>query len=820
MEDKSKELILWLDQLSNDDVPLVGGKNASLGEMYNTLTSQGIRIPNAFVVTAYAYRKFVEDTGLDILIKEELDDLDTSNIKELQKKGKKIRESFLKEKLPPSLVGPVHDAYENLSKSYNMKDVDVAVRSSATAEDLPGASFAGEHDTYLNVSGEDNVVLAIKKAFASLFTDRAISYRVDKGFDHFDVALSVGVQKMVRSDKAASGVMFTIDTETGFKDTVQISGSWGLGEMVVQGKVTPDEYIVFKPTLEQGFSPVIKRTLGAKKFKMVYTKTGDSPVKEIPVPEKDRDIFTLNEEEVLTLARWGVAIEKHYSERLDREMPMDMEWAKDGISGELYIVQARPETVQSEKKGYVRTEYKLVEEGKLVTEGISVGTKIVTGVARVIVSTSKLHEFKQGEILISKITDPDWEPVMKISSAIITEKGGRTSHAAIVSRELGIPAVIGTGNALACIKTGDMITVDCSSGVVGRVYEGELKFEESSYDLEEIPETKTPLSLNVGSPEGAFVHSFLPHHGVGLAREEFIIASQIRIHPLALINFDKIKDKKLKKQIEELTKGYESKTEFYVSKLAEGIAQIGAAFYPHQVIVRFSDFKTNEYATLVGGAEYEPDEENPMLGWRGASRYSNSAFKPAFGLECEAIKRVREKFGLNNVQTMIPFCRTPEEGQKVLDIMREFGLEKKDDGLKVYVMCEIPTNVIRADDFLDVFDGFSIGSNDLTQLTLGMDRDSALVAPISNENDPALRSLVAQAIRKCKARGKYIGFCGQAPSDYPDFLRFLIANNIDSVSLNPDAIVAMKFEVAAEEKKMEEESGCGDCGSCEEGCCG
>ena len=819
MEDKSKELILWLDQLSNDDVSMVGGKNASLGEMYNTLTSQGIRIPNAFVVTAYAYREFVKNTGLDVLIKEELEGLDTSDIKELQKKGKKIRDAFKKEKLPPSLVGPVHDAYENLSKSYDIKNVDVAVRSSATAEDLPGASFAGEHDTYLNVSGEDDVVLAIKKAFASLFTDRAISYRVDKGFDHFDVALSVGVQKMVRSDKAASGVMFTIDTETGFKDTVQISSSWGLGEMVVQGKVTPDEYIVFKPTLEQGFSPVIKRSLGAKKFKMVYTKTGSSPVKEISVPEKERDIFTLNEEEVLTLARWGVAIEKHYSARLDRDMPMDMEWAKDGISGELFIVQARPETVQSEKKGYVRTEYKLLEEGRLVTEGISVGTKIVTGIARVIISTAKLHEFKQGEILISKITDPDWEPVMKISSAIITEKGGRTSHAAIVSRELGIPAVIGTGNALSCIKTGDMITVDCSSGVVGRVYEGELKFEESSYNIEEIPETKTPLSLNVGSPEGAFVHSFLPHSGVGLAREEFIIASQIRIHPLALINFDKIKDTKLKKQIEELTKGYESKTDFYVSKLAEGIAQIGAAFYPHQVIVRFSDFKTNEYATLIGGAEYEPDEENPMIGWRGASRYANTSFKPAFGLECEAIKRVREKFGLTNVQTMIPFCRTPEEGQQVLDIMREFGLEKRDDGLKVYVMCEIPTNVIRADDFLDVFDGFSIGSNDLTQLTLGMDRDSALVAPISNENDPAVRSLVAEAIRKCKARGKYIGFCGQAPSDYPDFLRFLIANNIDSVSLNPDAIVAMKFEVAEEEKKMQQEEQ-GDCESCREGCCG
>jgi pyruvate,water dikinase len=800
--DKATSNILWFDQLSNDDVELVGGKNASLGEMYSQLTAQGIRIPNGFAITAHAYREFVNDSGLADIIKKELEDLDTSDVKSLQKKGKAVREAFLKVDLPETLVAEIEEAYVNLSKAYDAKDVDVAVRSSATAEDLPGASFAGEHDTYLNISGAEHVIDATRRAMASLFTDRAISYRVDKGFGHFDVALSVTVQKMVRSDLAASGVMFTIDTETGFKDTVQISSSYGLGEMVVQGKVTPDEFIVFKPTLDQGCSPIIKRSLGAKKYKMVYTDNPKSPTKEVAVPAEDRDVFTLTNDEILTLARWGVAIERHYSARVDKHVPMDMEWAKDGETGELFIVQARPETVQSEKEGFKRTEYKLLESGEPIIEGISVGTKIVTGKARVILSTAKLHEFEEGEILITQITDPDWEPIMKISKAIITEKGGRTSHAAIVSRELGIPAVIGTGNALKKIKTGDVITVDCSSGVVGRVYEGELKFEESSYDLGEIPHTETPLSLNVGSPEGAFMHSFLPHKGVGLAREEFIIASHIRVHPLALLNYDSLEDTKLKKQIDELTKGYENKVDYYVSKLAEGIAQIGAAFYPHQVIVRFSDFKSNEYATLLGGSEYEPDEENPMIGWRGASRYANPQFKPAFGLEVQAVKRVREDFGLTNVHTMIPFCRTPQEGQQVLDIMAEFGLAKGQDGHKVYVMCEIPTNVIRADEFLDVFDGFSIGSNDLTQLTLGMDRDSALVAPISNENDPAVRTLVAEAIKKCKERGKYIGFCGQAPSDYPDFLQFLIGEHIDSVSLNPDAIVDMKFVVAEQEARM------------------
>lgn len=798
-EDKAQKVILWLDQISNDDVPMVGGKNASLGEMYNTLTPQGVRIPNAFVVTAHAYRRFINESKLADIMHKELDGLDTSNIKALQRKGAAIRAAFLKVEIPKDIEQEIRNAYRDLSNAYKMKNADVAVRSSATAEDLPGASFAGEHETYLNVSGADAVLEAVRAAMASLFTDRAISYRVDKGFDHFDVALSVGVQKMVRSDKAASGVMFTLDTETGFRNTIEISASWGLGEMIVQGKVTPDEFIVFKPALREGFPSIIKKSLGAKRRKMVYQNSKKAPVKELDTTLAERKMQSITDDEALTLAKWGLAIEEHYTNRAGHETPMDMEWAKDGVSGDLFIVQARPETVQSEKKGFEIVEYNLKEEGEKVVEGISVGAAIVSGRARVILSTKKLSEFKEGEILITEITDPDWEPIMKKSAAIITEKGGRTSHAAIVSRELGIPAVIGAGDALSHIKTGDMITVDCSSGSVGKVYRGELRFERRSHNLSEIPKVQTKLALNIGSPEGAFVHSFLPHKGVGLAREEFIIASQIRIHPLALIHFDTIKDKKLKSTIEELTIGYDDKKEFYVEKLSEGIAQIAAAFWPHQVIVRFSDFKTNEYRTLIGGELYEPQEENPMIGWRGASRYAHPDFKPAFALEVAAVKRVREKFGLKNLNAMVPFCRTPEEGKKVLDVMSEFGLNKGEDDFKVYVMCEIPTNVIRASDFLDIFDGFSIGSNDLTQLTLGLDRDSAIVAPISNENDKAVRTLVAQAISACKERGKYIGFCGQAPSDYPDFLRYLISQNIDSVSLNPDAIVAMTFEVAKEE---------------------
>ncbi len=810
MQDKDKKFVLWFDQVGNDDVSLVGGKNASLGEMYTTLTSKGIKVPNGFIITAYAYRYFIEKEGLLSFIEKTLKDLDTHDIKDLQKKGKSIRDKIIKSKIPDEIESEIVLAYHNLSNAYNMEEADTAVRSSATAEDLPGASFAGEHETYLNVVGEKNILEAVKMAMASLWNDRAISYRVDKGFNHFDIALSVGVQKMVRSDKGASGVMFTIDTESGFKDVVEIDASWGLGEMVVQGKVTPDSYLVFKPTLDQGFSPIIKKAIGSKENKMIYASNSSSkiPVKEVEVPEKERNIFVLNNDEILTLSRWAVFIEKHYSERFGKHTPMDMEWAKDGITGELFIVQARPETVQSEKKHNTITEYKLsvplTKSGQVmgpIVSGIAVGAKVASGKVRIITDVSKLHEFKKGEILVTEITDPDWEPIMKIASAIVTEKGGRTSHAAIVSRELGIPAVVGTGDALSKLKTGQEITVDTSNGTAGNIYEGKIEWVENVRDITSLPETRTKVCMNIGSPESAFMYSFIPNKGVGLAREEFIIASTIKVHPNALLNFENL-DPKLKNKIEKVTLGYEDKVSFYIEKLAEGLGQIASAFYPNDVIVRFSDFKTNEYATLLGGKDYEPNEENPMIGWRGASRYYDPKFIEAFKLECRAMKKARNEFGLKNLVALIPFCRTPEEGQKVLDIMTEEGLVKGEDGFKVYVMCEIPANVLRADEFLDIFDGFSIGSNDLAQLTLGLDRDSGIVAHISNENDPAVKSFVAAAIKKCRERGKYIGFCGQAPSDYPDFTRFLVSNNIEAISLNPDSIIPMILAIAEEEKKQ------------------
>ncbi|HEY9585123.1 MAG TPA: phosphoenolpyruvate synthase [Candidatus Paceibacterota bacterium] len=799
---KEEANILWFDQVGNDDVALVGGKNASLGEMYTALVPNGIRVPNGFVVTAKAYRDFVNTSGIADIIKSELTGLDTGNMKALQRAGKTVRAAFLKVEFSQTLRDEITKAYADISRSYNMPEADVAVRSSATAEDLPGASFAGEHETYLNVRGAAMVIKKTREAMASLFNDRAISYRVDKGFSHFDVALSVGVQKMARSDKGASGVMFTIDTETGFRDVIEINASYGLGEMVVQGKVTPDEFMLFKPTLRQGFRSIVKKQLGEKKMMMIYTPSREKPVKEVAVPVAKQTQFSLTDDEVITLAKWGMVIEEHYTKRFGKPTPMDMEWAKDGVDGNLYIVQARPETVQSEKKGFTITEYLLEGKHEALTHGICVGAKIISGKARVILSTKKLDEFQDGEILVTEITDPDWEPIMKKASAIITAKGGRTSHAAIVSRELGIPAVIGIGmEEFAKLKTGMVLTVDASSGSVGYIYKGKLDWKERVEDLSKVPETKTKIAMNVGSPESAFMYAHLPHKGVGLAREEFIIMSQIGIHPSALIDYKKLSPA-LKKKIDARTLGYADKTEFYIQKLAEGIAQIAASSHPHQVIVRFSDFKTNEYRTLLGGEAYEPSEENPMLGWRGASRYYDPKFKASFRLECEAVKRVRNVYGLKNLHVMIPFCRTPEEGKKVLATMAEFGLRKDEDGLHVYVMCEIPSNVLRADEFLDIFDGFSIGSNDLTQCTVGLDRDSGIVAGITNEKDPAVKKLIAMAIKACKARGKYIGICGQAPSDFPDFLRFLIQEGIDTVSLNPDSLVPMLFEVAEEEKRL------------------
>ena len=801
MSEQNNPLLLWFDQINNNDVEKVGGKNASLGEMYTTLAEKGIKVPNGFVITSEGYRRFIEEAGLEPLIRSSLENLDSSDIRALQSAGKEVREAIIKAKLSPELSQEIETAYRNLSLAYNQDNVDVAVRSSATAEDLPGASFAGEHDTFLNISGIESVLKYVKHAMSSLFNDRAISYRQDKGFDHFDVALSVGVQKMVRSDKGASGVMFTLDTESGFRNVVQISSSYGLGEMVVQGKVNPDEYLVFKSTLNEGFRPVIKKSLGSKEIKMVYNPKGVSPVKEISTTKKEQESYSLNNDEILTLAKWGVEIENHYTVRAGHPSPMDIEWAKDGESGELFIVQARPETIHAEDKGLEIREFHLNTDEKHIAEGIAVGTKIAAGKARVIDSVKDIHSFKEGEILVTEITDPDWEPIMKIASAIVTEKGGRTSHAAIVSRELGIPAVIGVSDARKTIKTGQTITCDTSSGTVGKIFDGKIEWDEVVNKIDQIPETKTHVSMNIGSPESAFVYSSIPNEGVGLAREEFVIASHIKVHPLALLNYSSQPDS-LKKKIDEVTRGYEDKRQFFVDKLAEGVGQIAAAFYPKQVIVRFSDFKTNEYATLIGGKEYEPKEENPMIGWRGASRYAHPDFAEAFKLECEAMKKIREEFGLKNLAVMVPFCRTPEEGQEVLNIMSGCGLGKGYDGLKVYVMCELPTNILRADDFLDIFDGFSIGSNDLAQLTLGLDRDSSIVAGISNENDPSVKKFISEAIKKCQARGKYIGFCGQAPSDYKDFLRFLIQENIDSVSLIPDSIIPMKFEIHDEEQKQ------------------
>ncbi|NPA38451.1 MAG: phosphoenolpyruvate synthase [Candidatus Nanohaloarchaeota archaeon] len=805
---KESKLILWFEEVDVKDVRLVGGKNASLGELYRNLTPKGINVPNGFAITATAYRYFMKENGLIEKIKDVLKDLDTKDVNNLRERGAKVRDLILHAEFPEKLKREIEEAYDKLSAQYNTEAVDVAVRSSATAEDLPDASFAGQQETYLNIRGKHALMDAVKKCFASLFTDRAISYREDKGFDHFSIALSVGVQKMVRSDKGASGVMFTLDTETGFRDVVLINAAYGLGENVVQGAVNPDQYYVFKPTLKKGFKPIISKRLGTKEIKMIYTEDSMKPTKNVETTEKERNSYALNDDEILTLAKWGMLIEEHYSQKYGRDMPMDIEWAKDGIENKLYIVQARPETVQSQKDKHVIRQYELKEHGKILVKGLSVGDKIAVGKVRVIEDVSRIHEFQPGEVLVTDKTDPDWEPIMKIASAIVTNKGGRTSHAAIVSRELGIPAVVGTGNATEVLKTGQDVTVSCAEGTEGYVYEGRLKYEVKEIDLTSIPETKTKIMMNVANPEQAFNLSFLPNDGVGLAREEFIINSHIGIHPRALLDYKKMKEEGresgLIKQIDERTKAYDDKVQFYIDKLAEGIALIAAAFYPKDVIVRFSDFKSNEYRNLLGGYLYEPQEENPMIGWRGASRYYSKEFKDAFGLELLAIKKVRDEMGLVNVKVMIPFCRTVEEGKKVLNIMKEYGLERGANGLEVYVMVEIPSNVILIDEFAKHFDGFSIGSNDLTQLTLGVDRDSALVAHVYDERNEAVKNLIGMAIKGAKRNGRKIGICGQAPSDFPEFAEFLVEQGIDSISLNPDTVIKTRFRIAEVEKKMEE----------------
>jgi len=799
--EREKKFVLWFDEIGMKDVGLVGGKNASLGEMYRNLKSKGVEVPGGFAITAYAYKYLIKETGIENKIVEILSDLDVNDIKNLREKGKKIREIISNVEFPEELEEAILEAYHKMMKED--KDLTVAVRSSATAEDLPDASFAGQQETYLNIKGDKDLIEACKKCFASLFTDRAISYREDKNFDHLNVYLSIAVQKMVRSDLASSGVMFSIDTESGFKNVVFITGSWGLGENVVQGKVNPDEYYVFKPTLKKGFKSIIGKKLGSKEIKMIYT-SGKERVKNIETTEEERNSFVLKDDEILKLAEWAMIIEDHYGK------PMDIEWAKDGINEKLYIVQARPETVHSQQSMNVIKTYKLIEKGKILVEGQAVGQMIGQGNVNIIKSADEIEKFRKGEVLVTDMTDPDWEPIMKIAAAIVTNKGGRTCHAAIVSRELGIPCVIGTENATEILKNGQKVTVSCAEGEKGKIYDGLLKFRVDELKLEELPETKTKIMMNVGIPEKAFIQGQIPCDGVGLAREEFIINSYIGIHPLALINYEVLKNskdpeiKKIVSEIDERTKAYSDKVQFFIDNLAQGIGKIAAGFYPNDVIVRLSDFKTNEYANLIGGKLYEPEEHNPMIGWRGASRYYDENFKPAFGLECIAIKKVRDEMGLTNVKVMIPFCRTPEEGKKVIDVMREYGLVQGENGLEIYVMCEIPSNVVVADQFADVFDGFSIGSNDLTQLTLGLDRDSELVSHIFDERNEAVKRLVKQVIDVAHSHNprRKVGICGQAPSDYPEFAEFLVECGIDSISLNPDTVIKTKLLVAETEKKL------------------
>ncbi|WP_297445736.1 phosphoenolpyruvate synthase [Desulfurobacterium sp.] len=800
--------VLWLREVTLEDVHLVGGKNASLGEMLNALSSKGINVPDGFVVTAHAYFRFVDFNNLRDKIIEVISSIDIKDVEDLQRKAGVIRALIREGKFPENMEKEILEHYRALGEKYNMENVDVAVRSSATAEDLPDASFAGQQDTYLNIREEAALLDAVKRCFASLFTARAISYRESFGFDHFKVGISVGVQKMVRSDLGASGVCFSLDTETGFKDVVLITGIYGLGELIVGGEVVPDEFLVFKPTLKKGYRAIIERKLGDKEKKLIYTDDGEGTVVDI-VPEEERKRFCLSDEEVLKLADWVLKIEEHYSELHGRWCPMDVEWAKDGISGELFIVQARPETVQSRKDRSKLTVYKIElpreeREERRILKGIAVGNKIASGKVRKLSSPEDASSFKEGEILVAEITDPDWEPIMNKAAAIVTERGGRTCHAAIVARELGVPAVVGAKGALDLLSDGQTVTVSCAEGSDGYVYDGEIPYSVEEVDISEIPEVKTPIMFNVATPEKAFELSFLPNDGVGLAREEFIINNYIGIHPLALLHFDFIaeRDPEVAKVINERTFGYDNLVDFYVDKLSYGIARIAAAFYPKPVIVRFSDFKSNEYANLLGGSYFEPKEENPMLGWRGASRYYSEKFRKAFGLECIAIKRVREEMGLDNVIVMIPFCRTPEEGRKVLEVMKEYGLERGKNGLKVYVMCEIPSNVILAERFSEIFDGFSIGSNDLTQLTLGLDRDSELVASIYDERNEAVKFMVASVIEKAKKLGRKVGICGQAPSDYPEFAEFLVEKGIDTISINPDALLKTRKAVAEIERKL------------------
>jgi len=794
---KDNEYVTWFENITSSDVANVGGKNSSLGEMIRNLKKEKVRVPDGFATTARAYKEFLDANDLSPKIKDHLERLQNGE-SSLEQAGKSIRKLFRQSQFPEGIAEKIRKAYNDLSSRYSGEnsDVDVAVRSSATAEDLPEASFAGQQETFLNVSGEEVLLDACRRCYASLFTDRAIAYRAEHGFDDMKVALSVGVQKMVRSDRAGSGVMFSIDTETGFRDAVVINATWGLGENVVQGTVNPDEYMVFKPLLGEGsFTPIINRSLGDKEKKMVYATEASHATKNINTTKKERRTFVLTDQEVLELARWAVAIEKHY------EKPMDIEWAKDGDLDELFIVQARPETVQSRKEAESLKTYTLDEEGERLLEGLAIGEAISTGKTCVIKSADEIDRFEQDLILVTEMTDPDWVPIMKKAKGIITDHGGRTCHAAIVSRELGIPAIVGSGDATDTLGDDQEVTLSCAEGDRGYVYEGILRFKEEEVNLQDVPQTKTRIMMNIASPAAAFRWWRLPCNGIGLARMEFIVNNIIKIHPMALVHFDELKDKKVKKEITDLTRGYADKTEYFVDHLALGISKIAASQYPDPVIVRMSDFKTNEYADLIGGEEFESTENNPMLGFRGASRYYSDRYRDGFALECKAILRVRENIGMQNVVVMIPFCRTPEEADKVLEVMEQNGLKRGENGLEVYVMAEIPSNVTLAREFAERFDGFSIGSNDLTQLVLGVDRDASELSDLFDERHDAVKMEIKRLLDAAHKANRKVGICGQGPSDYPDFAAFLVQEGIDSISLNPDSVIKVIKRVAEQEQE-------------------
>lgn len=806
--------IMDLSEISMDMVGQVGGKNASLGEMIGNLADRGINVPDGFVVTVEAYDEYMQFNDLPGRIRELIEELDVENLVQLRKTGTRIRQLIMDGNFPEELREIIEDRYEKLSLQYGKNATDVAVRSSATTEDLPDASFAGQQDSFLNVRGHNNVINSVKACFASLFTDRAISYRTSAGFDHMEAKLSVGIQKMARSDLGSSGVSFSIDPESGFDKAVIINGTFGLGELLVQGEISPDEFIVFKPTLKEGKNAIIEKKLGNKTHKLAYGHKPNELTKKLSLEESQRNTFCLTDEQVLQLARWVVEIEDYYTKRNGQWTPVDVEWAYDGLSEELFIVQARPETVHANQSLDSLTEFNIADNNRderLLFSGIAVGDRIGSGEVNVIHTldgrdgSADEADFREGQVLVTEMTDPDWEPLMKKASAIVTNKGGRTCHAAIVARELGIPAIVGSEIATKTLKNAQEVTVSCAEGSSGKVYSGSIMFEEVKHQISELPQTQTPIMLNVASPDMAFKFSKVPNAGVGLAREEFIINNYIRAHPLALLHHREIDDEALTEKIREITYGYDDEADFFIKKLSYGIAHIGAAFYPNRVIVRFSDFKSNEYRNLVGGTYFEPVEENPMIGWRGASRYYSEKYKEAFGLECKAIKRVRDVYGLTNVTVMIPFCRTPEELQKVLQTMEEFGLKRGENDLEVYLMAELPSNIMLAEEFAPYIDGFSIGSNDLTQLTLGLDRDSSLVAHIYDERNEAVKRMILMLLEKAQKAGVKVGICGQGPSDFPDFAEFLVANGISTISVTPDSMLKTLHSISNLEKSMAKE---------------